>query len=378
MDRELSDAIAEAQAEFLRAQIFQQIQAELSFRLSNLTYQLKPPRRASLSLLRTYDSTAYVDKGLLKTAKVTLSVGLAIQAFYYANAVARTIETLFPLAINLGHYDPSVRATVNEGHERTLEMLRFGIFGPILPQERWRQVLIYTLMYKALEWILVHETTHIVWGHYEMPDALRSSDWVAQLIESQSDDFATLRFLTSLRIFEKEHDYQAKPWQQDPGHFAFCKKSDRLNITLISMILSIALVGKGNDDKFFSDPRSPDVPKRSHPPSAYRLWRSLNLLTTPVRTNPGMPPLHPLTPATDGILSGRDLYSFVGGLLARISTGGNGPITRLDSSHHATLLEYNQTLMDNLAPVAAYEASWRARNIDPDRHPQNERAYGNQ
>ena len=41
----------------------------------HLTYQPRPPRKARLSLLKTYECTIYVDSKFYKTAEVTLSVG---------------------------------------------------------------------------------------------------------------------------------------------------------------------------------------------------------------------------------------------------------------------------------------------------------------
>ncbi|UWU68199.1 hypothetical protein [Bradyrhizobium sp. NC92] len=371
MDKRLLHAIEGVKAEFLDAEIFRHITDELSAHLFYLSYQLSPPRSAHLRLLKTYDPTIHVVKKFFKRARVSISAGLAIRAFYFANAVARTIDGLIPIDIDLDRYPSSARGKIEDGHKRILKMLRFGIFGPVLPPQKWRQILIYTLMYKSLEWTLVHESAHIMRGHLEMPNKLRNAPWVSQLIESQSDDFATLRFLITLRHFEKEHNYGEEPWQKNWAHFAFCKKSDRLNIELIAMILSIALVGKGSDENFLKTPPSPDLPWEPYPPAAYRIWRVMNLLTTPVSTNPGMPPLDPLDPKTDGILPAETLYSYVGGLLEKVSIDRQGPMTRLMPMHQSIIREYDRALMSNLAPVAAYETRWMGRNLDPTRHPPN-------
>ena len=250
-----------------------------------------------------------------------------------------------------------------------LKMFRFGIFGATLPSERWRQVLAYTLTYMALEWILVHEAAHVAWGHIEMPAELRRAPWIGQLAKSQADDFATLRLLITLRVFGEEQNYEEAPWHEHWAHFAFSRKSDRINTVLAARLLSFALVGNESDDAFLQTSRLSDLCWKEYPPAAYRLWRAINLLTTPVRTNAGMPQLKPLDPQTDSIVPPSDLYSFVGGILSRISIRKNGPLTRLAPMHQPLLIEYDRILMDNLAPLAAYETDWRTRNLDPTRHP---------
>jgi hypothetical protein len=365
MAHDLAYAVEKAKVDFLYADIFKFIKEELSLRLYRLTYVARPPRSAHLKILRTYDTKVYVQKRFCAKAEVALSVGLALKAFFFANAIARTINTLIPLDLDLDKYPSSIRAEIHDGQERMLKMFRFGMFDPLLPPQRWRQVLTYTLTYKTLEWIMAHEAEHIMRGHIEMPRKLRQAPWIAQLTESQADDFATLRLLLTLRT--EVHNYEEKPWREDWAHFAFCSRSDRINTNLIAMLLSFALVGNKSDETFLQTPPSSELPWRPYPPTAYRLWRAIKLLTTPLRTNPLMPPLKPLDPQTDGMVSPSDLYSFVGVALSRVIVGRHEPLTRLTPMHHSVIEEYDRILMDNLAPLAAYENDWRARNLDPNR-----------
>src|SRR5947209_244671 len=108
---------------------------------------MKPPRSAHLKLLRTYHPKVHVHKRFCAKAEIGLSVGLAVKALFFANAIARTIDKLITLDLDLDKYPSSIRDEIEDGQERMLKMFRFGIFGPVLPSERWRQVLTYTLTY---------------------------------------------------------------------------------------------------------------------------------------------------------------------------------------------------------------------------------------
>ena len=96
MVHDIAAEIERAKAEFLHADIFELIKERLSFRLHSLTYQLKPPRSAHLKLLRTCEDEVHARKLFGPKAEVALSVGLAVKAFFFANAVARTIDKLIP------------------------------------------------------------------------------------------------------------------------------------------------------------------------------------------------------------------------------------------------------------------------------------------
>lgn len=216
--------------------------------------------------------------------------------------------------------------------------------------------------------MLVHETAHIMSGHIEMPTRLRTSPWVSQLLESQADDFATGRILLRIRTVEEQHNYSEGPSFDTPTHFAYCRSSDRINITLVTMLLSFAIIGNKSDAEFLKAPTSPDLPWKEYPPAAYRLWRAINLLTTPIRNNPGMPSLRPLDLIKDGIVSTDALFSFVSDTVAQVSYQRE-PFTRLLPIHGSIIRDYDRILMENLAPVAAYETRWRARNLDPTRPP---------
>src|SRR5215470_15861407 len=154
MASDLADAIEEAKAEFLHADIFRLIKDLLSLRLLYLTGTLKPPRAARLKLLRTYDDETYVHLRFYCRAQIALSVGRIIRVFFLANAMARRIDSLIPLDFGLDRYSPQIRDAVELGQQQTLKILRYGIFGSFLPKETWRQILTYSLTIKTLEWIL--------------------------------------------------------------------------------------------------------------------------------------------------------------------------------------------------------------------------------
>jgi hypothetical protein len=367
MASDLADAIEEAKAEFLHADIFRLIKELLSLRLLYLTGTLKPPRAARLKLLRTYDDETYAHQRFYCRAQISLSVGRIIRVFFLANAIARSIDRLIPLDFCLDRYSPQIRDAIESGQQQTLKVLRYGMFGPLLPKETWRQILTYSLTTKTLEWILAHETAHIMNGHIEMPKKLRELPWVSQIIESQADDFATGRVLIRIRTVDAKHDYSQGPTFDDVTvGFAYCRLSDRINITLVAMLLSFVIIGNNGDAEFLETAPSPELRWKEYPPAVYRLWRAMNLLTTPLRTNPGMPPLRPLNPVEDGIVLPGALISFVNDIIGQISYRRQ-PFSQLLPMHQSMIRNYDHTLMENLAPVAAYEANWRARNLDPNR-----------
>lgn len=369
MASDLADAIEEAKAEFLHADIFQLIKELLSLRLLCLTGTLKPPRAARLKLLRTYDDETYVHQRFYCRAQIALSVGRIIRAFFLANAIARSIDRLIPLDFGLDRYSPQIRDGIELGQKQTLKMLRYGMFASLLPKETWRQILTYSLTTKTLEWILAHETAHIMNGHIEMPAKLRGLPWISQIIESQADDFATERVLIRVRTVDDKHDYSQGPTFDDVTvGFAYCQPSDRINVTLVAMLLSFVIIGNESDAEFLETALSPELRWKEYPPAAYRLWRAMNLLTTPLRTNPGMPPLRPLNPIEDGIVLPSALIAFVNNIIGKISYQRQ-PFTQLLLIHQSMLRNYDRALMENLAPVAAYESNWRTRNLDPNRPP---------
>lgn len=138
MTNDLADAVEEAKAEFLYADIFELIREELSLRLLYLTGTLRPPRSARLILLRRYEGEVNVRRRLCCRARITFSVGTIMKAFSLANATARTIGALFPLDFGLERYPPQIISAIEHGQQQMLKMFRYGMFGVVLPSETWR------------------------------------------------------------------------------------------------------------------------------------------------------------------------------------------------------------------------------------------------
>lgn len=369
MTSDLADAIEDARVEFLDADIFQMFKELLSLRLLYLTGKLKKPRAVRLRLLKTYDDRINSCQRFYCRTRIDLTSGMIIKVFLLATAVARCIERFFPIGFDLDKYPSRLRDEIRSCQHQKLNMLRYGIFKPLLSMESWRQIIAYTITIKTLEWMLTHETAHIMSGHVEITEELRGAPWASQIIESQADDFATLRILFHARIINQNHDYsQAPMFNYVEGGFAYCRTSDRINIELIAMLLAFVVVGNEDDAEFLKADLSPESQYKEYPPAAYRLWRAMNLLFTPLRTNPGMPPLKPLSPTDDGIIAPGSLLDYVNNVIGKIRYQRR-PFTTLLPMHYSILKNYDRILMDNLAPIAEYESQWRARNLDPDRPP---------
>jgi hypothetical protein len=48
--------------------------------------------------------------------------------------------------------------------------------------------------------------------------------------------------------------------------FVYCRSSDRINITLVAMLLSFAIIGNKSDAEFLKTPPSPDFPWKEYRP----------------------------------------------------------------------------------------------------------------
>lgn len=100
-----------------------------------------------------------------------------------AAAIANNIDALIKIEPLKEAYSAEIKAGIIESQKRVRAMIDTSPLRLIMPRERWRAVIAYTILVRGLEFILLHEIGHILRGHIALSRKFLDEDWRRQIVE---------------------------------------------------------------------------------------------------------------------------------------------------------------------------------------------------